>query len=225
MLRLLKRLMPGSLKRRLGGVLAARRSLAADQALNRLDRRLQQRHVDGCQLLANRTGLLSRLPAGGVVAEVGVAEGLFSRQILEYARPKTLHLIDMWSAARPGYDDAEYVKLRLFFSAPEFTGRVIMHRGISWEEIAKLPEGSLDWIYVDAGHIYEDVRRDLAAAMRAIKADGFIAGHDYVRWSSPNGRFGVVEAVNELCINDGFVFRYLTLESNMHLSYAVQRPA
>lgn len=225
MLKRLKRLMPGSLKRRLGGVLAARRSLGADQALNRLDRRLQQRHVDGCQLLADRTVLLSRLPVGGVVAEVGVAEGRFSRQILEYARPQTLHLIDMWAAARPGYDDAEYVKLRQLFGAPEFTGRVIMHRGISWEEIAKLPEASLDWIYVDAGHTYEDVRRDLAAAMRAIKPDGFIAGHDYVRWSSPNGRFGVVEAVNELCLHEGFVFRYLTLEPNMHLSYAVQRPA
>lgn len=223
MLMLIKKLMPGSLKRRLGSVLAGRRSLAADRELNRLDRSLQQRHVDGCQVLANRSILLSRLPSDAVVAEVGVAEGHFSRQILEHARPRTLHLIDMWSAAKPGYDDAEYVKLRQFFGTPEFSGRVVFHRGMSWEEIAKLPEASLDWIYIDAGHTYADVRRDLAAAMRAIKPDGFIAGHDYVRWSSPNGRFGVVEAVNELCIDHGFVFRYLTLEPNMHLSYAVQR--
>lgn len=223
MLKLVKRVMPRRLKLFIGGLLAARWSVAEDRRLRSHDVRLTARHLEGCRLLPDRRALLACLPSGGVIAEVGVAEGLFSREILEVCRPTTLHLIDKWSAAKQGYDAAEYLKVLRAFGGPEHRDVVVIHRGVSWDEIGALPAHSLDWIYIDAGHSYADVTKDLAAALRAVKPDGYIAGHDYVRWSTPNGRFGVVEAVNELCLTHGFGLRYLTLEPDMHLSYAVQR--
>jgi hypothetical protein len=59
---------------------------------------LEHRHLEHARLLANRSELLTRMPQGGVVAEIGVDEGEFSAQILAATRPATLHLIDLWVA-------------------------------------------------------------------------------------------------------------------------------
>lgn len=223
MLTALKRMLPWHVKQRVGGWMALLRSQREHVRLAAHRRELDQRHLDGCLLINNRTNLLARLPKEGVVAEVGVAQGNFSRQILEVARPRTLHLIDTWSASRPGYDVDEYERIRTTFGTGEYANKVVLHRKMSWEGIAELGSGSIDWIYIDADHSYDAVKKDLAAAIRAIKPDGLIAGHDYICWSSPNGRYGVIEAVNELCHEHDFVFRFLSLEPDMHLSYAIQR--
>ena len=47
-------------------------------------------------LQISRVDLLQFLPKGGVVAEIGVAEGGFSKKILNATSPQTLHLIDPW---------------------------------------------------------------------------------------------------------------------------------
>lgn len=219
----LKRMLPWSVKQRVGGWMAAKRSARNHVRLAAHKRELDQRHLDGCILLNNRTNLLARLPKNAVVAEVGVAQGNFSRQILDITRPRTLHLIDTWAASRPGYGIDEYERIRATLGSGEHAERVVLHRTMSWEGIAELASGSIDWMYIDADHSYDAVKNDLAAAVRAIKPDGIIAGHDYVCWSSQNGRFGVVEAVNEFCHEHDFVFRFLTLEPDMHLSYAIQR--
>jgi hypothetical protein len=44
----------------------------------------------------DRAQLLSFLPEGGVVAEIGVARGDFSERILREGRASELHLIDPW---------------------------------------------------------------------------------------------------------------------------------
>lgn len=54
---------------------------------------------------------------------------------------------------------------------------------------------SLDFVFIDASHEYEDVLNDIRAWMPKIKSGGWIAGHDYVEgrkyWE------GVYDAVNE----------------------------
>lgn len=52
-------------------------------------------------------------------------------------------------------------------------------------------DGSLDFVFVDAAHDYESVKRDVAAWLPKVKPGGCIAGHDY---SAP----GVSAAVNEV---------------------------
>jgi hypothetical protein len=221
----LKHVVPYRLKAPLGRYLASRKSVAEDRRLNRLQCSLQNRHLDDCRVLPSRSHLLELLPRDGVVAEVGVADGTFSADILTRNRPKALHLMDLWASSFSGSDDHAFQAIQKRFAAEIEQGRVRVHRQCSWDAIDRLPAASLDWIYIDAGHDYDDVVKDLAAAKRAIKPDGIIAGHDYIKWSSPNGRFGVVEAVNEFCLANEFSFRYLTLESNMHHSFAIQRIA
>lgn len=54
------------------------------------------------------------------------------------------------------------------------------------------PDGSLDFVFIDANHFYEKVREDILAWLPKIKVGGFIAGHDYE--TGPQ----VKRAVNEI---------------------------
>ena len=57
---------------------------------------LDQALLEATQLVKDRTEMLRRMPKNGRVAEVGVANGDFSRQILDIFQPMELHLIDPW---------------------------------------------------------------------------------------------------------------------------------
>lgn len=57
-------------------------------------------------------------------------------------------------------------------------------------------EGGADMVFIDASHDYESVRRDISIAMKMLKPEGLLCGHDYSRhWP------GVVKAVDELIPN------------------------
>lgn len=56
---------------------------------------------------------------------------------------------------------------------------------------ASFVKDGLDFVFIDAGHEYEDVRDDIAAWLPKIRSGGMIAGHDY------SATFpGVVKAVD-----------------------------
>jgi len=60
-------------------------------------------------------------------------------------------------------------------------------------EITKIYEdGSLDFVFIDGSHEYENVINDIKAWLPKIKKNGTLAGHDYTR-----GWPGVVQAVND----------------------------
>mgnify|MGYP003393813168 FL=1 len=59
-------------------------------------------------ILKNRAELYAHLPPG-VVAEIGVQLGDNAQDILEYGRPKELHLIDCWMHQTGGaYEGGPY---------------------------------------------------------------------------------------------------------------------
>jgi len=58
-----------------------------------------------------RNELLSILPKGLIWAELGVFEGEFSKKIFELAKPKELHLIDIFpSSMISGDKDGKNIK-------------------------------------------------------------------------------------------------------------------
>ena len=52
-------------------------------------------------------------------------------------------------------------------------------RMLSTEAAAKYPNESLDFIFIDACHLYDCVKSDLQAWYPKLKKSGCIAGHDY----------------------------------------------
>ena len=68
-------------------------------------------------------------------------------------------------------------------------------KGDSIDIASRMPNESLDWVYIDADHIYEAVKADIEAWFPKVRKGGVISGHDYVNY---NG-FGVIDAVDEFC--------------------------
>ena len=86
------------------------------------------------------------------------------------------------------------------------------------------PDAYFDWIYIDAQHTYEDVKRDIAAAAAKVKSDGFLVFNDYTMWSYVEMQpYGVVAAVNEFCIEHDWGFAYLTLSDHLYCDVAARK--
>jgi predicted O-methyltransferase YrrM len=65
--------------------------------------------------------------------------------------------------------------------------------GDSAQSAAQFPDNSLDFVFIDASHDYDSVKRDIKAWLPKVrKPNGIIAGHDYCEvWP------GVIKAVHE----------------------------
>ena len=175
---------------------------------------LRAEHLRDCIVVPERSALLERLPKGGIVAEVGTLHGEFAREILRIVEPRELHLIDV--EIHPHVREmAENASLR---------DRLRVHQGDSAKTLESFADGYFDWIYIDAQHAYEGVKRDIGAARRKVKADGLLVFNDYTIWSYVEMEpYGVVAAVNELCIEDDWEIVYLALPSHMYCDVAVRR--
>jgi predicted O-methyltransferase YrrM len=70
-------------------------------------------------------------------------------------------------------------------------------KSISWDGALNYDDNSLDFVFIDAGHDYESVKKDLNAWFSKVKKGGIIAGHDY------HYDCGVFPAVNEFFKDKG----------------------
>ena len=173
-----------------------------------------------------RDDLISFLPQQGVVAEIGVWRGDFSRVILKQNKPSKLHLIDPWrfldlddyrnDPTNSPNDEHEqnFQGVKRAFRRQEKKETVVFHRNLSTEAAPTFPDQYFDWIYLDGMHTYEAVKEDLNAFVPKLKDDGFILGHDYTNQAKVQDlQFGVVEAVNEFVTVQGFTFFAVTTEN------------
>lgn len=183
---------------------------------------LQHKHIKNCELLLNRATLLSKLKKRATVAEIGVAEGAFSKEILEIAEPHPFHLIDIWNSDR--YHDGLLALIESKFTHQINNGTIKIHRDFSTNAAASFDNEYFDWIYIDTDHSYETTRDELIRYAPKVKTSGIIAGHDYSmgHWIS-SYRYGVVEAVHEFCVKHDWEVIYLTIEPIESQSFAIKR--
>lgn len=151
-----------------------------------------------------RWWLLRGLPRHAKCAEIGVWKGDLSREIIRTKKPVEFHMIDPWQfmeqypnrfyggvhAKSQADMDAIYEAVR-----SEFGAVAKVQRGTSADVLRSLPDGHLDWVYIDGDHSYEAVLQDLELSWRKVHVGGVISGDDYL-WS-PDGAFPVKKAVQE----------------------------
>lgn len=137
-------------------------------------------------MIQNRIELVKLLPKDSVVAEVGVAEGLFSKQLLE-AGVGRIYMVDNWehipSVTGDGnspqdWHDKNYQQAVDYVSS--FGTRAKLLRGMSVDMAKNIADESLDMVYLDAGHFFDAVAADLNAWYPKLKRNGIMAGHDYL---------------------------------------------
>ena len=155
--------------------------------------------------------ILRRLPAGDVAGvEVGVWDGRLSSYLLHMNTRLTLWMVDRWQAVEPAHPyrqsgstmaQSDDMTFQAIYSkackvAQRFADRAILCRGESVEMAGKVPDGSLDFAFIDADHSYDAVKQDLLAWFPKLKAGGLLCGHD---WDHPKhpAKWGVRQAVEE----------------------------
>lgn len=160
---------------------------------------LRQAPIEG----RNQFGrLLTALGLTGRAAEVGTHRGEFSNALLK-KWPGSLRCIDPWSVP-PGYEgqaetlraalggaalraaDMTAARARLARHAPRFT----LHKATSAEAADGTPDGSLDFVYIDGDHRYEQVVLDLGLWWPKLRRGGLLAGHDFICPGETDGGWG-----------------------------------
>ena len=166
-----------------------------------------------CKLLPNRDFSLTLLPKGGTMAEVGVAYGEFTRKIFDNLNPDIFYAIDIFSGG-PGSDFMERTDwldsnlgqkdfLKKKFVNEIKNGKFIIKEGFSWEVLETFDDDYFDYVYLDAAHDYESVKKDIDVLLKKVKNNGIIQFNDYTYFDLISRvPYGVIRAVDELLVNN-----------------------
>ena len=220
---LLEKLIPASVKESIRSKAISEFKLRNAQSHKRIPiHQLEAKHLANTTVLTDRSELLKRIPANGIVAEVGVNKGNYSEQILKINNPKKLHLIDMWGNER--YHEGLHLEVKDKFKEEIRTERVEINHGMSTSVVEQFEDNYFDWVYIDTDHTYETTLTELQKFSKKLKPGGMIAGHDYLigNWISMF-KYGVVEAVYEFCSKNDWELLYVTAEIGQHPSFAIRK--
>lgn len=138
---------------------------------------LTHRHDLGAWLNAN--GLTGRF------AEIGAAAGAYARIVLSTWKGSEYNLVDPWALQpREVYkektDDISYSDwFALCQELAKEDPRVVLIRDYSANAAAKMPDGCLDGIFIDANHCLEAVSDDIEKWYPKVRSGGLFSGHDH----------------------------------------------
>jgi glycosyltransferase involved in cell wall biosynthesis len=196
---------------------------------------LRREHVDGARLFADRHDLVRglRLPTSGVIAELGVALGDFSEFLTQTLSPRRFVAVDIWTM----HEGPEHWGQRsevLFrgmthrdFYEERFRSRgnqVVIESGLSYDAMERYPDACFNMIYIDAGHDYDSVRKDALVSARKVKRDGTLIFNDYILYDHlQQSPYGVVHAVNQMVVEEGWKVVGFALNNGMYCDIAVRR--
>lgn len=138
----------------------------------------------------------------GIGAEIGVERAVFSQHIAKTSTK--LYCVDAWKAY-PGFREhvSQTEQDTFFVQAQErmkdFNCEFI--RKFSQDAVKDFQDESLDFVYIDANHSYENTRDDIREWSKKVKKGGIVSGHDYVEKKGKDYTYGVIQAVNELGVD------------------------
>lgn len=150
------------------------------------------------------SNIVKLFPSGSKFVEIGSWKGksaaYLAVEIINSNKNIMLDCIDTWegSSEHVDYEDVKLNTLyELFIKNTSSLLSVINPiRMDSIDASKKYENNSLDFVFIDASHEYDYVKKDIEAWFPKVKVGGIIAGHDY--------RYGwkdVDKAVDEFFIN------------------------
>lgn len=108
--------------------------------------------------------------------------------------------IDNWSANAESHkqrnkDDQAYNETLDNLKTYIDSGQFIIIRKTSMDALINIPDGSLDFVFIDADHTYDAVKEDINGWTPKVRFGGIVSGHDYYEFGS--GKGGIIPAVDE----------------------------
>ena len=138
--------------------------------------------------------LNSYISPDGKGVEVGVYKGEFSQEILKNWTG-TLFMVDVWRPLGEEYNDSSNHKYHSDILAETmnniqgYEDRGIIIRANSEIASQMFQDESLDFVYIDANHAYDFVKKDIQLWFPKVKKGGLFCGHDYMNldwYNDPN---------------------------------------
>lgn len=138
-------------------------------------------------------------------AEIGVCQGLYSELLFKTIPGLEMLCIDTWTPNRLRNEETqkanyEEAKKRL---APY---KATLIPKASMDAVKDVPDGSLDFVYIDGSHEFEAAMLDIIFWSYKVRSGGIVSGHDYC-WGYKSG---VVPAVDAYTRGMGILNWYLT---------------
>jgi len=118
-------------------------------------------------------------------AEIGVERGIYSEVLLK-SNPNldVLHGIDPLEAYHGYREHVSQEKLNGFYNEvrEKFKGRNYnFSRLFSMIAVRNFDHNSLDFVYIDGNHNFQNTTNDIAEWSKRVRKGGIVAGHDYNR--------------------------------------------
>jgi len=125
-------------------------------------------------------------------AEIGVKKGEYSERLCRHMRGLKLKSIDPWHRFRRNSQQRMDTYFNMACNALSVYGVEVI-RKTSVEAAGEVPDGSLDFVYIDAMHEFDFVMVDIIEWVSKVRRGGIVSGHDY---TPPTVFCGVIAAVN-----------------------------
>jgi len=112
-------------------------------------------------------------------AEIGVAEGNYSKVLFDNIPGLKLYGVDIWNNY-PGYEELDNPE-KLYTDAQERLKpyNCTLIRKYSMDAVKDFADSSLDFVFIDGGHDFKNVACDICEWAKKVKPGGIIFGHDY----------------------------------------------
>ena len=145
------------------------------------------------------SGAVRYFPSGSKFVEIGSWKGRSSVylgvEVMNSGKDIEVMCVDTWlgSVEHEGWDilNEDGLYKEFMHNIEPVSSVVTALRMESLKAAWDFEDGSLDFVFIDASHDYENVIADIIAWYPKVKEGGVIAGHDYPTWE------GVKKAVNE----------------------------
>lgn len=198
---------------------------------------LVKANLQDARLYADRHDLIAALGIrpGGIVAELGVAFGSFSKVLIDALRPDEFVAIDIFELhnspvvwGRPTAELFKGMTHRAFYAAQfaKSPARITIRQGLSHVCLAEFPDRHFDLIYVDADHNHDSVKADAEVAKHKLRQDGALVFNDYILFDHIAGiPYGVVPVVNRLVVQENWRVIGFALQHQMFCDIALRPPA
>ena len=130
--------------------------------------------------------------------ELGVLEGINSYSLLKRLNIEKMFLVDSYEDyvmdGRLVTDSKGCFEVAKSLLKP-FNDRIVFIRKYSSDAVDDVPDG-LDFVYIDANHQYDFVKKDIELYFSKVRVGGIIGGHDF-------NFVGVGRAVCEFVMDNG----------------------
>lgn len=171
--------------------------------------------------------LLNSLNLNGVGVEIGVEQGDYSQLMMDSWNYDHYYLVDFWQAYSDNpkmTQEKQDAKYQAVVDRFKDNPKVTVVRDTSEHACEMFEDSVLDWVYIDADHSYEAVKRDIEAWYKKVKVGGILAGHDYMPDGEYYGeQFGVKSAVDEFAKRNNLMVNLTTGEGS-YLTWFIIKP-